>query len=345
MSRELSILHLKEIEGIMDWDVERKTNAILKVLSKYTEPLGASLISRELQRDHGINLSDRAIRYHLKIMDERGMTKGFGKSGRTITAKGREEIKNALVSDKVGMVITKIQSNAYLTELDPSVKKGRVVLNISLIDLEDLPKALKAMKPVFESGLGMSEYLVVAKEGEEIGDFTVPKGKAAIGTICSVTISGVLIKAGIPVDSLFAGILEIDEGKAKRFTEIIKYEGTSLDPLEIFLQSKMTSVSEVAETGKGKILASFREIPSVSLEKAVRIIEDLSLIGISGVIEIGEPNQPIANIPVGMDRVGLIVAGGLNPLAAVEESGIHTQSKAMSAMVDISKLKTYSEIL
>lgn len=329
----------------MDKEVERKIYAILKILGKNSDPMGASLISRQLSKNYGINLSDRAIRYHLKIMDEQGLTKGFGKTGRIITDKGREEAKNALVADKVGMVITKIQEAAYLTDLDLNTGQGKIVLNISLIDVEQLDKALRAMRPVFMADLGISKFMIVAKEGRRIGDIMVPAGKAAIGTICSVTINGLLMRAGIPVDSLFAGILQVENNEPKRFTEIIKYEGTSLDPLEIFIRSGMTSVTDAAKTGSGLILASFRELSAVALPAAQERIEAMKRLGISGVIMIGEPSQPLVGVPVGMDKIGMVIAGGLNPLAAVEEAGIATHSKAMSTLVEFSHLQDYRVVL
>ena len=328
----------------MEREVERKIISILKIISKNTEPMGASLISRQLIKDYGISMSDRGIRYHLKIMDEQGLTRGYGKSGRRITEKGLEELKNALVTDKVGMVITKINSKAFMTDLDVNTGRGKVVLNISLIEKAELPRALKAMKPIFTADLGISKYLMVARSGQTIGDITIPDGKAAIGTICSVTINGILMKSGVPVDSLFAGILQMHNHEPKRFVELIDYHGTSLDPLEIFIRSKMTNVSDVARTGSGTLLASFREIAAVALSVAQDKIKEMENLGITGVMKIGEPSQSLVGVPVGMDRVGLVIAGGLNPLAAVEEAGIETHSKAMSTMVEFGELKDYREI-
>jgi len=42
--------------------------------------------------------------------------------------------------------------------------------------------------------------------------------------------------------SRFAGILQIKKGVALRFVEIIDYTGSSLDPSEIFIRGRMTSV-------------------------------------------------------------------------------------------------------
>ncbi|MEW6189837.1 MAG: NrpR regulatory domain-containing protein [Actinomycetota bacterium] len=327
----------------MDPEVKRKIVTILRILSKEKEPLGASLISRRL-RDFGINLSERAVRYHLKIMDERGLTQGFGKRGRVITKKGLTELRDALVSDKVGLIISKIDALSCRTTLNPEEKRGRIILNISFIPEKDFRAALREMRDIFKTRLCMSDLVAVASGGEVLGDVEIPPGKIGFGTVCSITLNGVLVNAGIPVYSKFGGILQMDDFKPMRFTELITYEGTSLDPLEIFIKGKMTSVREVARTGTGKILASFREIPAVALEAARKMIEELEEINLHGVLAVGEPSQPVLEMSVGVDRVGMVVVGGLNPLAALEEVGIETQSKAMSTMIDFGELKSFWEL-
>ncbi len=88
-------------------DTERKVVAILKVLSESSEPLGSITIARELGR-HGIFLSERAVRYHLRITDERGHTQPLGRDGRMLTPQGLEELKIALAPEQVGFIIEKL---------------------------------------------------------------------------------------------------------------------------------------------------------------------------------------------------------------------------------------------
>jgi hypothetical protein len=70
-------------------EVERKIIGILKVLKDAEEPMGARVVGRVLETE-GIHLSERAVRYHLKIMDERGLTRLIGRDGRVVTELGRE---------------------------------------------------------------------------------------------------------------------------------------------------------------------------------------------------------------------------------------------------------------
>jgi HTH-type transcriptional regulator, global nitrogen regulator NrpRI len=104
--------------GYDSHQVERKVVSILKILSESPQPLGARLISRQL-KEQGVELGERAVRYHLKLMDERGLTRPMEKwDGREITQLGIEELNNALVTDKIGFVLEKIENHAMSTLLD-----------------------------------------------------------------------------------------------------------------------------------------------------------------------------------------------------------------------------------
>jgi len=93
------------------------------------------------------------------------------------------------------------------------------------------------------------------------------------------------------------------------------------------------------------ILSSFREIPVVSIDKAMQLRETLKDKGIGGILLTGNPNQPLLEMPVGLDRAGMIIVGGLNPIAALEEAGIPTVSKAMSTLYKFSELIPFQELL
>ena len=105
--------------------------SILKVLDAQPETIrGSRAIAKELKL-HGVDLTERTVRYHLRILDERGLTKVYGKEGRLITEKGKDELAQAAVSDKVGFVISKIETFSYLTNLDLETQQGDIILNIS----------------------------------------------------------------------------------------------------------------------------------------------------------------------------------------------------------------------
>jgi len=318
--------------------------AILTVLDKQSEIIGSKEISKQL-RLHGVDLTERTVRYHLKIMDERGLTKVFGKEGRKITKKGREELAQSHVSEKVGFIINRIETLSYMTSFDTDKQEGDIILNVSFIHKKDLKDALKVMKPVYKSPYVMSGMLVIAREGEQIGDIIVPEGKIGLGTVCSVTINGIFLKSGIPLVSKFGGVLKIEGSEPSRFTALISYEGSSLDPLEIFIRSNMTDVLGAVKHGAGRILASFREVPVVCVDEANMLAKKIAEIGIGGILLIGNPNQPLLEMPVGMDKAGIAIVGGLNPVAALEEAGISSESQAMSTLYEYSNLMSFKDTL
>ncbi len=316
--------------------------AILTVLEKQSDIVGSKEISKQLTL-YGVDLTERTVRYHLKILDERGLTKVVGQEGRKTTEKGREGLSQSHVSEKVGFIISRIETLSYMTSFDIDKQKGNIILNVSFIHEKDLKDAIKVMKPIYKSQYIMSEKLVIANEGESTGDFIVPEGKVGIGTVCSVTINGILLKAGIPVVSKFGGVLQIENGNPTRFTALISYEGSSLDPLEIFIRSNMTDVKGAVKNRVGRVLASFREIPVVCVEKVKEIASRLADIDMGGILLVGNPNQPLIEMPVGMDKAGIVVVGGLNPVAVLEESGISTHSMAMSTLYEYSRLRSFKE--
>ncbi|MDP2156633.1 MAG: NrpR regulatory domain-containing protein, partial [Nitrospirota bacterium] len=259
--------------------------AILDILGKQREIIGSRDISRQL-KTHGIELTERTVRYHLRILDERGYTEVFGKEGRKITDKGREELKHALVPQKVGFIISKIESLSYQTTLDINTMEGDVIINVSLFPENRIRSAVEALKPVFASPYAMSNRMIFKRAGEALGDVVIPEGMIGIGTVCSVTINGIFLKAGIPISSRFGGIVEVSHGRPLRFISIISYEGSSIDPLELFIRSKMTDVSGALQKDCGKILASFREIPLICRDQAVHIAQRMSERGIQGILAI-----------------------------------------------------------
>ena len=325
-------------------DTERKIIAILKVLSESSEPLGSITIARELVR-HGVFLSERAVRYHLRITDERGHTQPLGRDGRMITPKGLEELRVALAPDQVGFIQERLELLAFQTTFDPIKRTGQVAINTSLFDKNDFKGALAAMSEAFEAGLCVSELVEVASGGEKLGGVVVPNGKVGIATVCSVTINGVLLKLGVPIESRFGGVLEVRDAKPRRFVAIINYGGTSLDPSEQYIRARMTSVREVAKTGNGRILANFREIPAPSRLLVEDTIKRLKEAGIGGIYVLGNTSEPVCQINVSVNRVGVVLLGGLNPVAAAVEAGVAVENIAESGMIDFARLQSFRHLL
>jgi len=325
-------------------DVERKVLAILNTLGDSQEAVGSTIIAKRL-KGLGIELSERAVRYHLRLMDERGLTQLVGRrDGRIITDLGQSELKKAMVTHKVGYALSRIETLAFRTNIDLDKRTGFIPVNVSLFRKEDFNKAMRIMKPIFQAGLCVSDLVAVASEGQSIGDLVVPEGKTALSTVCSIVVNGTLLKAGVPIDSKFGGILQIRNRNPLRFVELIHYAGSSLDPTEIFIRANMTSVAEATEDGSGEILANYREIPAICRPLAEEVEAKLKDAGIGGILLMGNTSEPVCEIPIELNQIGVVLTGGLNPVAAAAEAGIISESHAMSTVIDYQTLVKVSEI-
>jgi repressor of nif and glnA expression len=333
----------KRLPTLMQTDVDRKLIEILKILSEYSEPVGARVIARKLA-ERGYNLDERTVRYYLRILDERGLTRNLGYAGRVITEKGLEEIRHAFVKDRIGFVLAKIESLIFRMNFDLERRKGKVVVNTAIIDENYFSKALNIIRKVILAGYSVGPYVKVAKGGEFIGNYMIPEGKVLIATICSITLDGILHHAGIPVSPMFGGVVQFLDGKPVRFTDLVSYAGSTLDPLELFSAKGLSSVTEVVKSGRGYILANIREIPMDALQAAKKILQKAEESGISGVLAIGQPNMPILGVPVSMNRAGIAFIGGMNPLVAVNEARIPIEAKAIECLIEFEEMKHVNEI-
>ena len=331
--------------GQDSYEVERKVISILRVLSESPQPLGARLIARRL-KDYGVELGERAVRYHLKLMDERGFTRPLDRrDGREIAPLGIEELNNALVADKVGFVLERIELLAFRTSFNVERRSGLVPVNVSLFPKDKFTEALQTMKGAFEVGLCVSDLVAMASEGEQLGDVPVPKGKVGLATVCSVIINGSLLKVGIPMDSRFAGVLQIRNNRPLRFVDLIYYSGSTVDPSEVFIRAGMTNVWGVVREGGGKVLANFRKLPARCLPLAEEVTNQLKEVGLGGLIMMGNPSESVCGISVGLNRVGMILLGGLTPVAAAIEAGIEAENKAMSTLLEYQDLIKFHNLI
>lgn len=326
-------------------DVEKKVIAILQILGGSPEPQGSMVIARRL-KNLGIALSERAVRYHLRLMDERGLTRLIGRrNGRVLTERGLDETNSARVRDKVGFIISKIEGLAFRTNFDYEKHCGTVPVNISFFPEKKFNEALKIMKPIFGAGICVSDLVGVASAGEKLGERIIPDGKVGFATVCSIVINGCLLKAGVPMDSRFGGILQIHNHKPVRFVELIQYADTSLDPSEVFIRAKMTAVREVFKTGDGKILANFREIPALCRPVANQVAKKLQEVRLGGLILMGDASEPVCEIPMELNKIGVVLTGGLNPVAAATEAGIEIENHSMSTVMEYENLIKFDDFL
>ncbi|MBU0729394.1 MAG: DUF128 domain-containing protein [Proteobacteria bacterium] len=327
----------------MNEKIEKKELAILRLLEKSDSPLTSSRLTESL-KTMGFEVSERTTRHYCKELDSRGLTENLGKRGRKITEFGRNELGSARVFDKVGFLSGRIDQLTYRMSFDLARKSGTVIANISIVDADLLHRLVGQIQRVYASGYGLGRMMALFGPGERPGGIEVPPGMIGMATVCSITLNGVLLAQGVPAHSKFGGLLEIRGGKPARFVEIIKYEGTSLDPLEIFIKGGMTNVLGAIESGNGRIGVGFRELPADSRAHVLKLNGKLEKAGLGGFMLIGWPGQPLLEVPVNEGRIGAIVIGGLNPAATLEETGVKVGSRALAGMIEYERFFNFTEM-
>ena len=306
---------------------ERRMIEILRILNKQDKATGSKLIADEL-KEKGFNLGERAVRYHMQILDEKGYTEKMGYSGRRITELGREKLEKGLIYDQVDFIYSKFEELIYLTDFNYMDKTGNVVVNTSTIYNED---SYNIIKNVFESGLSVSPYVNLNRVGND--------GNLEIKTICGTTIDGILLKEGIASQPAYGGLLKIEDNYPVSFKEIISYKKTSITPLDAFIAPGMTSVLDVINDGTGYIPANFRLIPSVAFKKTSEIINKLKKIGVNGTIAISDDGEDILGLPIPKGMIGVSIIGGITPFCAVQELGHEIDIKTGEELENFEKLK------
>jgi len=244
----------------------------------------------------------------------------------------------------ITFISSRIENLMYEVTFDPEKRKGNIIVNISIVKDSDFKKVLGYIRQAVHSGLAVSPYIKIVYPAGKIGNIKIENGKIGIATACSITIDGVLLKAGIPVKPKFGGVVEIHDGSPLRFTDILTYDSTTIDPLDVLMSQELTSVGEMISTGSGKILANFREAPMASRDRIEEILDSLVEAGFSCILEVGEPNNDVLGVQVGRDKLGIVVIGGTNPMALIQEHGIEINTQEMSTLFDIGEMVHIDEL-
>lgn len=305
---------------------EHRMIEILRILNAQEKPTGSKLIADEL-KNKGYNLGERAVRYHMQILDEKGYTERKGYSGRIITDLGREKLEKGLIYDQVDFIHSKFEEMIYLTDFNYMTQSGNVVVNTSTIYNEE---SINILKEIFESGLSVSPYVNLNKARN--------KDEIEVTTLCGTTIDGILLNEGIPSQPQYGGLLKIEDHQPITFTQLISYKKTSVTPLDAFSNAKLTSVLDVVETGSGVIPANFRLIPGVGKQKTVEILKKLDKIGIGGVIDMSNEGEDLLGIHVPDGMVGIAIVGGITPFCAIKELGEEIDIKIAEEITDFKTL-------
>jgi len=232
-----------------------------------------------------------------------------------------------------------IEDYAMQVTFDPVAGEGNVVYNLSLIKNEDLDFAISVLKDAHKTGVSVSGLVKFFPSGESVADFRIPKGCTGICTMCSITFDGLLVRRGVPIRPIGGGVVQIENRSPIRFIHIILYEYTTIDPLQVLISQKTTSVTDVMRTGSGSILANIREFHMEAEPLVGIVLDELSSSSYSGILEVGIPNLPLLGVPVSPQFVAIAAVGGTNPMAAIREGGRWIQTQAMKGLMDIRQME------
>jgi len=308
---------------------ERKYIEILRILKEHQDPIGAKRLS-ELMAERGFVLSDRAVQYYLSYLDTMGFTEKIGNQGRILTRAGLDETDNALVDDRIGFVISKLERLAYRSTFDPATSTGDVAYNLSIVPEESLEKVKLAFDEVVKAGCGFfKSYRILDR------DPRVPSGSVGFITICSISMDGVFQRNGIPVRMAYGGRLEVEDGIPVLFRDLIGYRGTTIDPLELFISSGLTSISEFARSKSGIALANVREVPGSAKKKVEDTIRLMNACGFVFPVAMG--NQ-VFNLPANPFRISIVAFSGLNYIGNTVEHGLEITTEIGAGNIQFSKV-------
>jgi len=247
--------------------------------------------------------------------------------------------ENSIMNLPLKFVNHNIEDFAIQVTFDPAAGEGNVVYNLSLIKNEDLDFAISVLKDANKTGVSVSGMVKFLPMGEKVADFVIPECCTGICTMCSITFDGLLIRRGIPVNPIGGGVVEIENRTPIRFTHIILYEHTTIDPLQVLISQKTTSVTNVMRRGSGNILANIREFHMEAEPLVGSVLDELSSSSYSGILEVGMPNLSLLGVPVSPQYIAIAAVGGTNPMAAIREGGRWVQTQAMKGLMDIRQME------
>ncbi|MDD3407254.1 MAG: DUF128 domain-containing protein [Methanomicrobium sp.] len=237
----------------------------------------------------------------------------------------------------------KIEENTLALNYDPLENSGNIIYNFSLIKSRDLEAAIKIFRDAYATGLCTSDKVLFAEEGAIFENFQVPKGNVGICTMCSLILDSVLYRRGVPVNTIGGGLVEIEDLSPRRFTAMIQYEHTTIDPITVMISQGTTSVLNVIKNGSGTITANIRECHMEAESAVMEVLDDLNSAGFSGILDVGVPNTPLLGVPITPNYQGIAMIGGTNPIAAFKESGKWAQVQSMKGVMDVSLLKSIKD--
>jgi repressor of nif and glnA expression len=250
----------------------------------------------------------------------------------------RRDVRRETCGSSLRFINNRIEDLAMEVTYNPAENTGKIVYNLSLVHTEKLEAGISLFRNAYRAGLSVSDRVRFFDEGTTLEGLTIPPGFTGICTLCTITLDGILLHHGVPIQPVGGGLVEIDDRVPRRFTHMILYEATTIDPLEVLVAQDLTSILRVMKEGSGTILANLRECHMEAESLVIGLLDDLSDVGFTGILEVGAPNVPILGVPVSSQYFGIAMVGGTNPMAALKEAGIPVVTKALKGLMEVSEM-------
>ena len=311
---------------------EKVRHTILSAIKDESEPIGSRKLSEKLE-SLGVVLSEAAIRYHLRILEERGYIKKVGNFGRVITEKGLNELRRAGVHYRAGAFLAKKEEQMYRSNFDIDSGEGKILVNLCKFEKKYLDQIIDIFNDCYRNGLATSPLLRITDSGSFLSH-----GEIGLYYISGIAIDGILLRRGLNVHLKYGGVVEFKNHTPTRFIEMIGYESSSISSVELF-STKPYSVLKIINSGSGECPATFREIPGIGYGEVEEIIEKLRKYEIGGFLDVGRPNQEVLGIPVGVGRCGMALVTSSTPLLLAREMGIEVEIEILAAVIDFRTLQ------
>ncbi len=238
-------------------------------------------------------------------------------------------------SSPLVFTLARIENLMQQVSFDPSAMKGRIITNTTIVPRGVFQETLEIFHSTIQSGLAVCPMIKVQDEGRRI----------KIKTACSMTIDGILLKSGIPVRPKGGGLIEVIDREPMRFTDMIMYWATTIDPIDILTAQGLTDIGGMMRTGHGRILGNLQEAPMLARERIEEVLDNLASCEFMGILELGEPNMNVLGMSVERDHLGIALVGGTNLVAAARECGIEVDHESISDLTDFSEMKHIEELI
>ncbi|MDD1753832.1 MAG: DUF128 domain-containing protein [Methanotrichaceae archaeon] len=231
--------------------------------------------------------------------------------------------------------LARIENLMQQVSLDPAKMKGKIITNTTRLKQELLEETLDIFQDAIQSGLAVCPLIKIEDESKLI----------KLKTACSLTIDGVLLKNGIPIRPKGGGIIEVVEREPARFTDMLMYWATTIDPVDILTTQELTDITGMMRTGNGRILGNLQEAPMLARDRIEEVLDLMAAAEFAGILELGEPNMDVLGVSVERDHLGIALIGGTNLVAAVRERGIELSHESISDLTEVSEMKHIEDLI